>query len=39
MACEIYRFDFSPPWPPLSPSCKLYEPVAGLEAYGLASGS
>ncbi len=21
---------FSPPWPPLSPSCKLYEPEAGL---------
>jgi len=31
--CGIYRLrilDFSPPWPPLSPSWRLYEPEAGL---------
>jgi hypothetical protein len=27
------------PWPPLSPICRLYEPEAGLEAYGLEAAS
>jgi hypothetical protein len=35
---SLIILDFSPPWPPLSPSWRLYEPEAG-QAYGLEAGS